>query len=46
MDEEALSKIPSPSTIIVSGPSGSGKSTLIYEILKRAKGIFDHNILL
>ena len=40
-EEEAVLKIPSPSTLILSGPSGSGKSTLVYEILKHAKGIFE-----
>lgn len=39
--KEAVLKIPSPSTIIVSGPSGSGKSTLVYEILRHAKGMFE-----
>lgn len=39
--EEAVLKIPSPSTIIVSGPSGSGKSTLVYEILRHARGMFE-----
>ena len=40
-NEEAVLKIPSPSTLIFSGPSGSGKSTLVYKILKRAKGMFE-----
>ena len=38
---EALLKIPSPSSIILSGPSQSGKSTLVYDILKHAEGMFE-----
>lgn len=41
LNEEAVLKIKSPSTIICSGASGSGKSTLIYEILKHARGMFE-----
>lgn len=40
-NEEAVLKLPSPSTLIFSGVSGSGKSTLVYEILKHAKGMFE-----
>ena len=41
LNEEAVLKIPSPSTLIFSGPSSSGKSTLVYRILKHAKGMFE-----
>ena len=41
IDQEAVLKIPSPSTIIVSGPSGSGKSTLVYKMLRHARGMFE-----
>lgn len=40
-EEEAVMKIPSPSTVIFSGVSGSGKSTLVYKILKNARGMFE-----
>ena len=39
-EEEAVLKIPSPSTVIFSGVSGCGKSTLVYKILKNARGMF------
>lgn len=41
LNEEAVLKIPSPSTVLCCGVSGSGKSTLVYEILKRARGMFE-----
>lgn len=41
LNEEAVLKIPCPSSSIFSGPSGSGKSTLVYEILKHARGMFE-----
>ena len=40
-NEEAVLKIPSPSTAIFCGCTSSGKSTLVYEMLKHSRGMFE-----